>query len=451
MRKPKPVPRPFTRYVGLVTLVFAVAIGTAVASLFFANPAKDASFRADVTLHNLPSSVDSGSLPGTEQFAAVATSPVAMKRTSDSLAKEGLNIGAAELPDRLVVAARLDGKTLDFAVKYGDGDTALAVARAWSDVALKLMPEQAPALELQAAAPQRDQLERAGEELQKRRAAVSELEGPALVGQAAGGRIGVIATEYQTTLVAIARKGVERTSLQAALDRLHTAFGEGTALSRSQLRVILAGVLPADVTLDGSLSPEEAAAALEIRLKAVDSAVAGMQQEAQFLRRALDKTTSDLQQATVDMEAAEDSYRAAEAAVHSLQVAASSIQAEASLVQSPHLDRGGAFEWGIRLGAAAAIAFVVSVLGVLMLRRSRGRTSERVRAVQTYAAGPNVPPVTGNVWRAREAAACESGQKKMRHRTEAVVAAVIAVLLAGLLGTFAVRQRSRRRVELRRR
>ncbi len=417
--------------------------------MLLAIPAKGAGFRAGVTMQNVPSLFDSDNLPRTDDFAAVATSADAFEQTSDALAAGGLKIGPDELADRLVAKAHADGSFIDFAVKYEDADTALTVARAWSGVSLKLMPEQAPALELLAAAPERARLQGTEAELAKRRSAVSDMGGPALIGQAVGGQIGVIATEYQTRIAAIAAKGVERTNLQTALDSLRTAVRDGAVLSSSQLRVVLAGVLPADVPLDWSLSAEQAATALEIRLRAVDGSVASMQQEAQFLQTALDQKSGDLQRAMAEMQAAEDNYQAAARVVQSYQVAASTIQAEATLLQSPHINRGGALEWATRLSVAVAIALVMSILGVLFLSRVRGRNAGSV--VVSRGAGARPVPQPAPTPRRQNTAVLNRRRRVARHPAEALFAALATVLLAGLLGTFAARQRSRIRATLPRR
>ena len=444
MRKPDRLRRYLSsvrQHLWFVVLAFAVATGVAVASLLLVNPAKDAGFRADVTIQNAPSLFDPDNLPKTNDFAAVATSPNALKQTRDVLAADGLSIDTDELASVLVAKARPDENSIDFAVKHKDANTALAVARAWSGVSLKLIPEEAPALERLAVGPERAQLQQAGAELAKRRSAVSDLGGPALTGQAAGGQFSAIATEYQTKTSAIAAKGVERTNLQSTLDSLRTAVQGGAVLSGSQLRLLLAGVLPADAPLEGSLSAQQAVVALELRLRAVDGSLASLRQEAQLLQTALDQRSGDLQPALTEMQAAEDNYQAAARVVQSYEAAAAAIYAEATLVQSPHVNRSGALEWATRIGAAAVIALFVAVLGTLFLSRLPGRDRRSIAAGLDAGVRPDPAPVPTP--RREDTVVLKRRRGKARHPVEAVFAALAAALLAGLLGTFAARQRSR--------
>jgi hypothetical protein len=433
--------RSVRQHMWFVVLAFAVAMGAAVASLLLVNPARDAGFRADVTIQNAPSLFDPNNLPKTNDFAAVATSPNALKQTRDALAADGLSIDTDELASMLVAKARPDENSIDFAVKHKDADTALAVARAWSGVSLKLIPEEAPALERLAASPERAQLQQAGAELAKRRSAVSDLGGPALTGQAAGGEFSAIATEYQTKTAAIAAKGVERTNLQSALDSLRAAVQDGAVLSNSQLRLLLAGVLPADAPLEGSLSAQQAVAALELRLRAVDGSLASLRQEAQLLQTALDLLGGDLQRALTEMRAAEDNYQAASRVVQAYDAAAAAIYAEATLVQSPHVNRNGALEWATRIGAAAVIALFVAVLGTMVLSRLRGRDRRSIAAGLAGSVRPD--PAPAPTPRQEGPVVLKRRRGKARHPVEAVFAALAAALLAGLLGTFAARQKSR--------
>jgi hypothetical protein len=174
-----------------------------------------------------------------------------------------------------------------------------------------------------------------------------------------------------------------------------------------------------------------------------------MQQEAQFLQTALDQKSGDLQRAMAEMQAAEDNYQAAARVVQSYQVAASTIQAEATLLQSPHINRGGALEWATRLSVAVAIALVMSILGVLFLSRVRGRNARSV--VVSRGAGARPVPQPAPTPRRQNTAVLNRRRRVARHRAEALFAALATVLLAGLLGTFAARQRSRIRATLPRR
>ena len=428
------------QHLWFVVLAFAIAVGAAVASLLIANPATNAGFRTGVTVQDAPSLFDPDNLPKTDDFAALATSANALGQTSAALVADGVTITSDELAGRLVAKARPGEDSIDFSVKYGDGDTALAVARAWNDAFTKLANEEAPALQRLAAAPARTQLQQAGAELAKRRSAVRDLGGPVLTDQAAGGQFSTIATEYQTETAAIAAKGVERTNLQSALESLRTAMEDGTVLSSNQLRLLLAGVLPADTLLEGSLTAQQAATALDLRLRAVDGSIASLRQEAQLLQTALDLLSGDLQQALTEMHAAEDNYQAASRVVQSYEVAAATIDAEATVLQSPHLNRGGALEWATRLGAAAAIGLVVGVLGTLLLSRMFGRDSRSVATGRGAGVRLNPGPATGAP-RREDAVVLRRGRGKARRPVEAVFAGLAAALLAGLLGTFAARQK----------
>jgi hypothetical protein len=190
-------------------------------------------------------------------------------------------------------------------------------------------------------------------------------------------------------------------------------------------------------------------AALELRLRAVDGSLASLRQEAQFLQTALDQRSGDLQQALTEMQAAQDNYQAAARVVQSYDAAAAAIYADATLVQSPHVNRGSALEWATRIGVAAVIALFVAALGTLFLSRLPARDRRSIAASPDAGVRPDPAPVPTP--RREDTVVLKRKRVKARHPVEALFAALAAALLAGLLGTFAARQRGRPRGALPRR
>ncbi len=438
------------RHLWFVVVVFVVALGAAAASLLVMPSSNEASFRAGVAVSSLPPLFGPDTLPTMDDFARLATSEEALEETSGALEEAGIDVPAEQLAGKLSAEARRGQNAIDFTVKDDDSDTALTIARAWSGVFAELAPAGAPELQREASLPYQTQLERAEDELDEKRQAVADLGGAALLGETettATAQFGALGASYETKAEALAVKEVERSDMQNTLDILRLAAAGEASLSADQLRLLLAGILPADTVLDRSFSAEQATAALELRLAALNSSIASLGQEVQAAESVLGQRSSDLERAVSELGAAEENYQVASRLAQSYQVVGDLLTVNVTTLREPQLDTAGKLDWLARLGAAAAFAAVVGVLGALALDRIPRRGGGSMRAgnpkpkPHAQPVNPSPPPAPE---RPRTTAYSPAKRRDWQHRLWFGGTGLAVLLLLGVLGTLTRRQRSRR-------
>ena len=436
--------RAISRHLWFIVLAFIVAIAAAAASFFLVTENPEAAFRTNIVLRRLPPPPGHPELvPSVDDFARLATSPDVLQKTSDTLAAQDIALSPDALASIVAAQPRPKQDTIDFIVEAADSDLSLTIARAWSDAFASLAPQAAPQLVRQASVQYQEQLQLAGEELARRRQTVADLGGSPLAG---AGEVNALVTDYQTKLAAISAREVERTTIQQTLDTLRTAG----PLSTGQLRLILGSLLPLDSPID--LNVDQAAGALDLRLRATDGVLATLRQETQALQTTLQERLPALQVANREMTAAEDNYYMAASLVQSYETIAQNITVGLPVLRPPSVDNTGTLDWLGRLSAAAAFALVVGVIGALVLDRlwsgsgkSKRARVERLRpesvaaqSRQTLTMLTRTPPKPR-----RGGFILNRRARKWKAPAEAALTGVAVVVLAGLLGTRARRQRTR--------
>jgi hypothetical protein len=446
------------RHLWFLVLVFVVALTAAAASLFIAPAGNEASFRASVSVFSLAPLSEPNTLaivPTTDDFARLATSAEALEKTSQALGEQGVNISSDELAGKLSAQARRGQNAIDFTVKTDDSDLSLKIARAWSEAFAALAPAKAPDLERQATGGYQVQLDQARAQLEQKRQALAYLGNVILPGETGAGPqapFSALAATYQAETGALAQKEVERSDVQNTLDTLRAAVASGTYLSAAQLRLLLAGVLPAETDLGTTLTAAQAIAALELRLAALDSSLTALRQEVQGLEATLNQRSGSVQLATAELQAAEQNYEAASRITQSYELLAQQLTVSVAVLQGPQAARAGALDWTARLAAAAAFAAVVGVLGALALEQISGR---RRRAAPTATPRPapqplprNPSPPAGVSLTKLKRDSPQTARRKAWERPMQFTATGLAILLLiGVLGTMSRRQHPRRRRE----
>jgi hypothetical protein len=446
------------RHLWFLVLVFVVALTAAAASLFIAPASDEASFRASVSVFSLAPLAEPNTLaivPTTDDFAALATSPEALAKTSQALDEQGVSISSDDLAGKLSAQARTGQNAIDFTVKTDDSDLSLKIARAWSEAFAALAPAKAPDLERQATGGYQVQLDQARAQLEQKRQALAYLGNVILPGETGAGPqapFSALAATYQAETGALAQKEVERSDVQNTLDTLRAAVASGTYLSAAQLRLLLAGVLPAETDLGTTLTAAQAIAALELRLAALDSSLTALRQEVQGLEATLNQRSGSVQLATADLQAAEQNYEAASQIAQSYELLAQQLTVSVAVLKGPQAARAGVLDWTARLAAAAAFAAVVGVLGALALEQLSGR---RRRATPTATPRPapqplprNPSPPAGVSLTKLKRDSPPAGSRRAWERPMQFTATGMAILLLiGVLGTMSRRQRPRRRRE----
>ena len=446
------------RHLWFLILVLVVALAAAAVSLFIAPSSNEASFRHRVDVFSLAPLAEPNTLatvPTTDDFARLATSPEALEKTSETLGQQGVDAAPDELAGKLFAQTRRGQNTIDFTVKTDDSDLSLQIARAWSQVFAEFAPAQAPDLEREAAQGYQVQLERAQAQLEQKRQALADLGVATLPGETGAGsqtQFSALAATYQAKTGALAQREVERSDVQNTLDTLRNAVDSRTSLSTAQLRLLLAGVLPADTELGQSLTTTQAVAALELRLTALDSSLTALRQEIQGLEASLNQRSGSVQQATAELQAAEQNFEAASRIAQSYELVAQQLVVSVTVLKDAHAPRAGVLDWTARLAAAAAFAVVVGVLGALALERISGRGR---RAAPTAPPRPapqplsrNPPPPAGVRPAKLMPDSPRPGKRKAWERPVQFSATGLAILLLiGVLGTMNQRQRSRHRRE----
>ncbi len=441
------------RHLWFVALAFIVALAAAAVSLFIQPTSKDASFRARVSLSALPPLFGPETLPSMDDFARLATSPEALAKTSQALSAQDVSISAGELAGILSAQARSGQNAIDFHVEADDADLSLAIARAWSQAFAEIAPASKAELERQATQSYQSQLEQAQEELELKRQAITDLGVTTLPGQTAAdsaAQVSALGATYEAKAGALALKEIERSDVQSTLDTLRAAVDSGTTLSTSQLRLLLAGILPADTDLGTSLTTQQAITALELRLTAMDGSLGSLRQEVQSLQSTLDQQSASLAQATSELSAAEENFQVASRLAQSYEVVGDQMTVLVTTAKEPQQEGRGVLDWLARFAAAAAFAAVVGVLGALALEHVSGNGSHQAAtATPRMAPQPltrNPPPPTRvnlakswpNVQRRRK----RPGWERPLQFTSTAMA---ILLLLGVLGTFSHRQRARHR------
>jgi len=159
--------------VAALVLALAVAVGVGLAF----SPSDEASFRVRVGLSAPPPLFGPPILPSTEDLARLAVSPEVLERASGTLAAEGIRVSAEEMAGRVSASAGGGEGVISFTVKDGNGERALATARAWESAFVAVAQEEAPELERRAAAGYQAQLDVAASLLEEKRQAAAG-EGP---------------------------------------------------------------------------------------------------------------------------------------------------------------------------------------------------------------------------------------------------------------------------------
>ena len=446
------------RHLWFVIVVFVVALAAAVASLFIAPSSNEAGFRDRVSVFSLAPLAEPNTLatvPTTDDFARLSTSPEALERTSQALSQQGVNVPPDDLAGKLSARARPGQNAIDFTVKTDDSDFSVQIARAWSQVFAELAPAKAPDLERQATGGYQVQLERAQAQLEQKRQALTYLGVATLPGETGASpqaQFSALAATYQAKTEALAQREVERSDIQNTLNTLRAAVESRTYLSTAQLRLLLAGVLPADTDLGQTLTATQAITALELRLAALDSSLAALRQEVQGLEATLNQRSASVQQATAELQAAEQNYEAASRIAQSYELVAQQLTVSVAVLKGPHAAREGVLDWAARLAAAAAFAAVVGVLGALALEQISGRGS---RAAPTATPRPAPQPLSRNpsppagvrLTKLRPSSPRPGKRKAWERPTQLTATGLAILLLVGVLGTMSRRQRSRHRRE----
>lgn len=154
----------------VATLILALAVAAGVGLVI--SPGEEAAFRVRVRLSALSPLFGPPILPSTEDLARFASSPEVLERASGALAAEGIQVSAEEMGD--TVSASVGGEdVISFTVKDGNGERALATARAWESAFAAVAQEQAPELERRAAADYQAQVDVAASLLEEKRQAAA--------------------------------------------------------------------------------------------------------------------------------------------------------------------------------------------------------------------------------------------------------------------------------------
>ena len=159
----------------VTALILALAVAAGVGLAF--SPSEEAAFRIRVGLSALPPIFGPPILPSTEDVARLGTSPDVLERASGTLAREGIQVSPEELAGRVSASVGGGEGVISFTVKDGNGERALATARAWESAFAAVAQEQAPELERRAAAGYQTQLDLAASLLEEKRQAAAA-EGP---------------------------------------------------------------------------------------------------------------------------------------------------------------------------------------------------------------------------------------------------------------------------------
>jgi hypothetical protein len=447
------------RHLWFLIVVFVVALAAAAASLFIAPASDEASFRASVSVFSLSPLAEPNTLaivPTTDDFARLSTSPEALEKTSQALSQQGVNIPPDELAAQLSARARRSQNAIDFTVKTDDSDLSLQIARAWSQAFAELAPAKAPDLERQSTGGYQVQLDRAKTQLEQKRQVLTYLGVATLPGETGASpqaQFSALAATYQAKTEALAQREVERSDIQNTLDTLRAAVESGTSsLSTAQLRLLLAGVLPADTDLGPTLTTAQAITALQLRLTALDSSLTALRQEVQGLEATLNQRSGSTQLATAELQAAEQNYEAASRIVQSYELLAEQLTVTVAILKSPYAARAGVLDWTARLAAAAAFAAVVGVLGALALEQMSRRGS-RAAPTPTPGLAPRPlsrnpsPPAGVSLTKLRPNTPQPGKRKAWERPTQLGATGLAILLLVGVLGTMNQRQRSRHRRE----
>lgn len=155
----------------VAALVLALAVAAGVGLAF--SPSDEAAFRVRVRLSVLSPLFGPPILPSTEDLARLAVSPEVLERASGALAAEGIQVSAEEMAGRVSASVGGGEGVIGLTVKDGNGERALATARAWESSFAAVAQEQAPELERRAAADYQAQLDVAASLLEEKRQAAA--------------------------------------------------------------------------------------------------------------------------------------------------------------------------------------------------------------------------------------------------------------------------------------
>ncbi|MGB6836506.1 MAG: hypothetical protein WBF66_02250 [Dehalococcoidia bacterium] len=155
----------------VATLVLALAVAAGVGLAF--SPSDEAAFRVRVRLSAQSPLFGPPILPSTEDLARLAVSPEVLERASGALAAEGIQVSAEEMAGRVSASVGGGEGAIGLTVKDGNGERALATARAWESAFAAVAQEQAPELERRAAADYQAQLDVAASLLEEKRQAAA--------------------------------------------------------------------------------------------------------------------------------------------------------------------------------------------------------------------------------------------------------------------------------------
>lgn len=158
--------RALRRHLWFPAAAVLVALAAAAALGLVAGAEDRAEFRLRVEPIALPPLFGPPTLPGPADFAAFATSAPVLEATATQLRDENI-AGADALASRLSASPRPNQPSIDFTVR---GEHALAVAEAWRDQFMALLPASLPELERQVTSDYALQLEQARNELMSRQA-----------------------------------------------------------------------------------------------------------------------------------------------------------------------------------------------------------------------------------------------------------------------------------------
>jgi len=155
----------------VAALVLALAVAAGVGLAF--SPSDEAAFRVRVRLSALSPLFGPSILPSTEDLARLAVSPEVLERASGALAAEGIQVSAEEMAGRVSASVGGGEGAIGLTVKDGNGERALATARAWESAFAAVAQEQAPELERRAAVDYQAQIDVAASLLEEKRQAAA--------------------------------------------------------------------------------------------------------------------------------------------------------------------------------------------------------------------------------------------------------------------------------------
>ena len=155
----------------VAALVLALAVAAGVGLAF--SPSDEAAFRVRVRLSVQSPLFGPPILPSTEDLARLAVSPEVLERASGALAAEGIQVSAEEMAGRVSASVGGGEGAIGLTVKDGNGERALATARAWESAFAAVAQEQAPELERRAAVDYQAQIDVAASLLEEKRQAAA--------------------------------------------------------------------------------------------------------------------------------------------------------------------------------------------------------------------------------------------------------------------------------------